>query len=74
MVILSDFNTIKEWAFDPRVSNRHQSYFDEYVRGDDGRPTGIVATSGEVWKKNRRFSLATLKGDSFHIRSSHNNF
>ena len=62
MIIINDFDLIKECAFDPRFSNRPQGYFEHYVRGEGGQATGIVATSGEVWKGNRRFSLATLKG------------
>jgi hypothetical protein len=62
MVVVNDFKTAKDIAFDPRMSSRPDNYFAKYIRGSEGRSTGILATSGDVWKTCRKFSMTTLKG------------
>ena len=61
LVIVNDFEVAKQMANDENFSHRPAHFVVKHMRGN-GRETGVIATSGEAWRRNRRFSLTTLKG------------
>ena len=61
LVIVNDFEVAKQMANDENFSHRPAHFVVKHMRGN-GRETGVIATSGEAWRRNRRFSLSTLKG------------
>ena len=61
-VIVNDFETAKEMAMSENFSHRYNHFVATHIRGTGERPTGVIATSGDRWRRNRRFSLSTLKG------------
>merc|ERR1712117_749004 len=60
LVIVNDFEVAKQMANDENFSHRPAHFVVKHMRGN-GRETGVIATSGEAWRRNRRFSLTTLK-------------
>ena len=46
-----------------------QSYFHNYIRGENGRNLGIINTDGQTWTNQRRFSLKQLKDLGFGRKS-----
>ena len=62
-VIINDFETAKQMANDENFCYRKVNYAATHLRGNGKKHIGVVNTSGEQWRRNRRFSLATLKGE-----------
>ena len=46
-----------------------QSYFHNYIRGENGRNLGIINTDGQTWSNQRRFSLKQLRDLGFGRKS-----
>ena len=61
MVIVNDFELAKQMANTENFSYRPANYLQKHMRGN-GRAIGVISTSGDIWRRNRRFSLTTLKG------------
>ena len=58
---MNDFELAKDVASDENFSHRPTDYLGEHMRGS-GRMIGVIGTSGERWRRCRRFALSTLKG------------
>ena len=61
-VMVNDFETAKQMANDENFCYRKVNYTATHLRGNGQKHIGVVNTSGEQWRRNRRFSLTTLKG------------
>ena len=62
LVIVNDFEVAKQMANDENFCYRKVNYTATHLRGNGQKHIGVVNTSGEQWRRNRRFSLTTLKG------------
>ena len=62
-VMVNDFETAKQMANDENFCYRKVNYTATHLRGNGQKHIGVVNTSGEQWRRNRRFSLTTLKGE-----------
>ena len=63
VAMVNDFETAKQMANDENFCYRKVNYFATHLRGNGKKHIGVVNTSGEQWRRNRRFSLSTLKGE-----------
>ena len=63
LVLVNDFETAKQMANDENFYYRKVNYVATHFRGNGENHIGVVNTSGERWRRNRRFSLTTLKGE-----------
>ena len=63
LVLVNDFETAKQMANDENFYYRKVNYVATHFRGNGENQIGVVNTSGEQWRRNRRFSLTTLKGE-----------
>ena len=61
-MIVNDFEIAKEMANSENFSHRPGHYVATHLRGTGKKQIGVIATSGDQWRRNRRFSLSTLKG------------
>ena len=59
---MNDFETAKEMANSENFSHRPVHFVGTHLRGTGKRQIGVIGTSGDQWRRNRRFSLSTLKG------------
>ncbi|KAK4295179.1 hypothetical protein Pmani_032235 [Petrolisthes manimaculis] len=64
-VLISDPDLMRTALADPAFSGRIDLILfrarDKIITGQDYDPLGILGTSGEAWKSQRRFTLRTLK-------------
>ena len=58
---MNDFEVAKQMANEENFSYRPANFVGKHMRGN-GREIGVIGTSGDIWRRNRRFSLSTLKG------------
>ena len=63
IVMVNDFETAKQMANDENFCYRKVNFTATHLRGNGKKHIGVVNTSGEQWRRNRRFSLTTLKGE-----------
>ena len=59
---VQDFDLAKSLANNEKFCGREVNHFTRNAQGV-GRNVGIINTQGEDWKRIRRFSLATLRGE-----------
>lgn len=65
MIIINDFQLAKELFNKDVFSGRRMTPFMLDVRGDNGRPGGIINNVGHAWTEQRRFSLKALRDLGF---------
>ena len=72
-VFVFDFDIAKDIVFSDKYIGKYYNDYTRHLRGYNGTPIGIIQTEGQTWKRNRRFSLSTLKGRlnlgrQFHVK------
>ena len=48
---------------------RFNQYIHTHIRGQNGRPLGVITTEGQVWAQQRRFALKHLRDLGFGKKS-----
>ena len=51
------------------ILGRFNQYIHTHIRGQNGRPLGVITTEGQVWAQQRRFALKHLRDLGFGKKS-----
>ena len=65
IIVIQDFDLARDLFSREEFSARPAHYHAKYIRGLDGESLGIIATKGQFWQEQRRFTLKSLKDLGF---------